>query len=305
MDHDSRQAPTSHRSAHPDARLGTEPLVSVVITSRNRPELLLHAIRSVTNQTYKHIEIIVVDDCSNVDPARIVSARYPDVKLLRNTTNGGPAYSRNRGIDHARGEIIAFLDDDDEWLPDKLDEQVRLLRETDACVCGYRVRETGMVRTQNVARATRHHLRQGNLFCGASGFAARRRVFDRVRFDEALWGGEDWDIYVQIVQSFTLGSTNKPLFVYRRGNQQSLSNQHHDDGAKPVVTKLACLEKNRAFLGEFYFGVRTAGIHLRFIGARAGRIRRILSTMRNAGIAPTLYFLYQKLVHLDGIRFSN
>jgi glycosyltransferase involved in cell wall biosynthesis len=283
----------------------SQPLVSAVIITRNRPSLLLNAIQSVKNQLYGNIEIIVVDDCSEIDPTRIVTVCHPDVRVLRNTTNRGPAYSRNRGIDHARGKIIAFLDDDDEWLPDKLDEQVRLLRETDACVCGYRVRETGKVRTQNVARATRHHLRQGNLFCGPSGFAARRHVFDRVRFDEALWGGEDWDIYVQIVQSFTLGNTNKPLFVYRQGNQQSLSNQHHDDSAKPVVTKLACLEKNRAFLGEFYFGVRTAGTHLRFIGARAGRFRRILSTMRKAGIAPTLYFLYQKLVHLDGIRFSN
>jgi GalNAc5-diNAcBac-PP-undecaprenol beta-1,3-glucosyltransferase len=291
-------------SPRPAAEAG-QPLVSAIIITRNRPSLLLNAIQSVKNQRYGNIEIIVVDDCSEVDPTGIVAARHPDVRVLRNPTNGGPAYSRNRGIDDARGEIIAFLDDDDEWLPDKLDEQVRLLRETDACVCGYRVRETGKVRTQNVARVTRHHLRQGNLFCGGSGFAARRHVFGRIRFDETLWGCEDWDIYVQIVQNLTLGNTSKPLFVYRRGNQQSLSNQDHDDGAKPVVTKLACLEKNRTFLGEFYFGVRTAGTHLRFIGARAGRSRRILSTMRKAGVLPTLYYLYQKLAHRNGPSLST
>lgn len=283
----------------------SDPLVSAVIITRNRPSLLLNAIQSVKNQTYGNIEIIVVDDCSDVDLGRIIAPRHPDVRLFRNATNGGPGHSRNRGIDHARGEIVAFLDDDDEWLPEKLEEQVRLLREADACVCGYRVRETGRVRTQNVVQVTPHHLRQGNLFCGASGFAARRRVFDRIRFDETLWGCEDWDIYVQIVQSFALQNANKPLFLYRKGDQLSLSNRLHDDNSKPVVTKLACLQKNRAFLGEFYFGVRTAGTHLRFLGTRGDRVKCVLSTVRRAGFSPTAYYIYQKVTQRDGIRLSE
>jgi len=293
------------RSQRPAAALSDTPLVSAVIATRNRPSLLLNAIQSVKNQSYKNVEIIVVDDCSDVDPSRIVAPRHPDVAIIRNAKNGGPGYSRNQGVAHARGEIIAFLDDDDEWLPDKLEEQVRLLRDSDACVCGYRILESGKVRIQDVAGVTDDHLRQGNLFCGTSGFAARRHVFDKLEFDEALWGCEDWDIYVQIVRRFTLRNTNRPLFVYRRGDEQSLSNQHHDDSSRPVQCKLACLEKNRAFLGEFYFRVRLAGIHLRFLGSRRDGVRRVLWTMRSAGVLPTLYFLYQKILYRGGRRLHG
>lgn len=289
-------ADMSVRSPWSGAAAAARPLVSAVIVTRNRPTLLLNAILSVKNQSYENTEIIVVDDCSDVDLRRIVLARHPDVTLLRNATNAGPGHSRNRGIDHARGKIVAFLDDDDEWLPDKLEEQVRLLGEADACVCGYRIRETGKARTRDVVSVTGDHLRQGNRFCGASGFAAWRRVFDRIRFDEALWSGEDWDVYVQVLRDFSLKNVSKPLFVYRRARDQSLSNQHYDDSSRAVVSKLACLDKNREFLGEFYFGVRTAGTHLRFIGTRGGRARRILSTMRKAGVLPTLYWLYQQIV---------
>jgi glycosyltransferase involved in cell wall biosynthesis len=280
-----------------------EPLVSVVVITHNRPSLLLNAIQSVRNQTYKHIEIIVVDDCSSVDIGQTVLSYDPVIRVVRNPTNSGPSCSRNRGIDDARGDVIAFLDDDDEWLPNKLDEQVSLLHEADACLCGYRVRETGEDRTRAIANVTARHLRQGNRFCGASGLVARRHVFDKIRFDEALWIGEDWDVYVQIIQEFHLRNVNKPLFLYRRGGQQSLSNQFHEDDSKFVVGNLARLEKNRAFLGEFYFGVRIAGSCLRFIGTRGGRIRLVLSTMRRAGVLPTLYCLCQKAMYRNGRRF--
>lgn len=291
------------RVSRPDVTVRTGPLVSVVIATHNRLPLLLNAVRSVRNQSYENTEIIVVDDCSPVDVAEAIRAHDPRVTVVRNATNKGAGYSRNAGIDRASGEIIAFLDDDDEWLPTKLEEQVSLLRDADACLCGYRELETGKARTHDIADVSAHHLRQGNLFCGASGLAARRHVFDRVRFDEALWSGQDWDIYVQIIREFRLKNVNKPLFVYRRAGPQSLSNQSEDD-PKLLASWLAKLEKNREFLGEFYFGVRVAGAYLRFIGARRGRARRILLAMRKAGVLPTLYYLYQRVVHRNGPRFS-
>jgi glycosyltransferase involved in cell wall biosynthesis len=286
---------------HPDMSFRAEPLVSAVITTYNRPALLLKAIQSVQDQTYRNVEIIVVDDCSPTDIAQVVAAHDRRVAVVRNAENKGAGYSRNAGIDRARGEIIAFLDDDDEWLPAKLEEQVSLLHDADACLCGYRELETGKVRTHGIADVTPHHLRQGNLFCGASGLAAWRHVFDKIRFDETLWSGQDWDTYVQIVQEFRLKNVCKPLFVYRRADPQSLSNQREDD-PKLLASWLAKLEKNRVFLGEFHFGVRVAGAHLRFIGTRRGKIRRVVLAMRKAGVLPTLYYLYQKIVYKDGSR---
>jgi GalNAc5-diNAcBac-PP-undecaprenol beta-1,3-glucosyltransferase len=287
-----------------DPTADSQPLVSVVIPAHDRPALLLSAIQSAKNQTYRRFEIIVVDDCSTVDIEAVVRRHHSDVRMLRNPANMGAGYSRNAGIAHANGEIIAFLDDDDEWLPDKVKEQVEQLCEADACLCGFRVLETGKVRTHKARHITAHHLRQGNRFCGASGLAARRYVFDRIKFDDSILSGQDWDIYVQIVQQFNFVNVAKPLFVYRRGGPQSLSNRHESD-PKILANRLAKLEKNRAFLGEFYYGVRVAGTYLRFVGNRRGKVRLVLLTMRRAGLVPTLYCLLQKLMNRTEATFTS
>ncbi|MFP4197893.1 MAG: glycosyltransferase family 2 protein, partial [Methanomassiliicoccales archaeon] len=104
------------------------PLVSVVLTTFNRSNLVTRAIRSVLNQTYENLEIIVVDDCSDDDTEEIVkSIRDDRLRYFRNKRNEGASSARNRGIDLSRGDYVAFQDDDDEWLPDKLESQVEIL----------------------------------------------------------------------------------------------------------------------------------------------------------------------------------
>jgi glycosyltransferase involved in cell wall biosynthesis len=100
-------------------------LVSVVIPTLNRPKLLLRAINSVLRQTHREIEVIVVVD--RPDPDTISAMRLVDDPRLRLIVNSHPltaAGARNAGVDDAKGEWIAFLDDDDEWLPDKLERQI-------------------------------------------------------------------------------------------------------------------------------------------------------------------------------------
>ena len=99
--------------------------VSAVITTHNRCELLLKAIESVKNQTYKNIEIIVVDDASSdstLDKCRILDG----IKYIRINTSKGGNYARNVGIKNSSGHYIAFLDDDDEWYPTKIEKQLGL-----------------------------------------------------------------------------------------------------------------------------------------------------------------------------------
>jgi glycosyltransferase involved in cell wall biosynthesis len=105
-------------------------MVSVIITTYNRYDLLLNAIKSVQEQTYKNFELIVVDDCST-DP------RYNDLKgdfkyIRANINHKNPAISRNLGIDASIGEMICFLDDDDSWLPSKLEKQLKLTQDSNA-----------------------------------------------------------------------------------------------------------------------------------------------------------------------------
>src|SRR5574341_762936 len=104
----------------------SSPLISVVIPTHNRSGLLPRAIKSVLGQSYPHFEVIIVDDASLDGTQEVVEALGNGRLLyLRHTTNLGGSAARNTGIRAARGELVAFLDDDDEWLPQKLARQIQ------------------------------------------------------------------------------------------------------------------------------------------------------------------------------------
>lgn len=103
------------------------PLVTVVVTTHNRAHMVGRAIQSVLDQTYRDFELIVVDDCSTDDTAAVVEGfQDPRIHYIRHDQNQGGAAARNTGTRAARGEYIAFLDDDDEWKREKLQKQVAL-----------------------------------------------------------------------------------------------------------------------------------------------------------------------------------
>ncbi len=106
-------------------------LTTVIICTYRRPHLLPRAIRSVLGQTYRNLELIVIDDCSQDETASVV-AQFADLRVSChvNESNLGLPASRNAGLRLAKGELVAFLDDDDEWLPEKLSLQVALLDAT-------------------------------------------------------------------------------------------------------------------------------------------------------------------------------
>lgn len=101
------------------------PLVSVIVTTYNRKELLTETINSILNQTYSNIELIVVDNYSNYDFYDLMNSFNTDkIRAYQNKNNGLIAINRNYGIDKAKGEYVAFSDDDDLWLPNKLKIQI-------------------------------------------------------------------------------------------------------------------------------------------------------------------------------------
>lgn len=105
-------------------------LVSIIMPSWNTATYIAESIQSVLNQTYKHWELIIVDDCSSDNTAEVVS-RFQDerIKFLVNERNLGAALTRNRALREARGEWIAFLDSDDLWQPQKLEKQLQFMRD--------------------------------------------------------------------------------------------------------------------------------------------------------------------------------
>jgi glycosyltransferase involved in cell wall biosynthesis len=115
-------------------QLSTEcPLVSVVVPCYNRAKLIPRAVRSVQEQSFESLEIVLVDDGSSDDTVSVVErlkANEHRIRFLRHERNRGEAAARNTGVRNARGKYIAFLDSDDEWLPCKLKSQFELLSQT-------------------------------------------------------------------------------------------------------------------------------------------------------------------------------
>lgn len=102
-----------------------EPLVSVIIPTYNRGRLILDSVNSVLNQTYKNIELIVVDDCSTDDTKEVIeSIKDSHIKYIKLEKNSGACIARNRGIEKSTGEFIAFNDSDDLWIPEKICRQL-------------------------------------------------------------------------------------------------------------------------------------------------------------------------------------
>ncbi len=109
-----------------------DPLISIIIPLYNGKNLVGKTIEGVLAQTYTNWELIVVDDGSTDDGADYIRQQYPEAKVIRQE-NAGVAAARNKGIGEAGGEIVAFLDQDDLWLPDKLREQWDLLKTDPYC----------------------------------------------------------------------------------------------------------------------------------------------------------------------------
>ena len=113
-------------------------LVSVIMPAYRCAPYLAQAVESALKQTHKNLEIVVIDDCSGDETLAIAQAlagQDSRVRLLKNETNQGTAATRNRGLEEAKGEFIAFLDGDDCWQPDKMARQLALLEKTGAGLC--------------------------------------------------------------------------------------------------------------------------------------------------------------------------
>jgi glycosyltransferase involved in cell wall biosynthesis len=191
----------------------TLPAVSAIITTFNRERFLAGAIASVLGQTWTDLELLVLDNSSTDGTAGVVArSQDPRVRYLRHPPLT-IARARNLGLKEARGEFVAFLDDDDEWLPRKLERQVAVFRqgpETLGLVYG------GFTRIDERGReGETHHpvlrgrvlmdlLRQRDPFTGsASNPMMPARVLRALGgFDPSFATSEDWELYLRLAERF-------------------------------------------------------------------------------------------------------
>lgn len=185
-----------------------QPLVSVVIPTCNRPQLLRRAVSSVLAQTYRELECIVVDDASAGDTAAVLAA-FDDKRIvfLRNEQNRGAPASRNRGIAAARGEFVALLDDDDEWFPEKIEKQVAIFEHAAGLIgvvyCGFEFvaagNERATVAVSPVWRGQIHEAMLESCVLGSPTPLVRKKYFEQTGlFDEGLPSSQDWDMWIRL-----------------------------------------------------------------------------------------------------------
>lgn len=209
---------------------GSAPTVSVIIPTYNRAWCLREAVDSAAVQDFRDFEIIVVDDGSTDETARLLEEYGESLRALRQPRRGVSA-ARNAGIAAARGELIAFLDSDDIWLPGKLARQVEFFRRRpDALIC--QTEELWVKNGRRVNPGKRHRKRGGMIFepslalclVSPSAVMLRRGLLDEVgRFDERLPACEDYDLWLRISCRFPVGLIETPLIVKRGGHADQLS----------------------------------------------------------------------------------
>lgn len=189
------------------------PKVSVVIPSYNRAAYLRSAIASVLNQSFQDFEIIVVDDASKDDTNEVIRS-FNDLRInyVRHELNKGVSAARNTGIKNSSSDYIAFLDDDDEWLPEKLWKQINLLENSSPKIGGVYTGYVVIDRSSGEILDQRVHTKKGNIFdelieanlIGATpSLLFRKECFNRVGlFDENMSFSEDWDMWIRISKEF-------------------------------------------------------------------------------------------------------
>jgi glycosyltransferase involved in cell wall biosynthesis len=199
------------------------PHVSVVIPTHNRSELMSLALLSALGQRGVDLEVIVVDDGSTDDTAATVERiGDPRVRFLRHPTPQGVSTTRNRGIKEAKGEWIAFLDDDDLWAPQKLLAQLEAARPN--ATWAY-VGDVEMDARQRVLAGTpppppdevMHRLHSANLVPGGcSGvIATREAIASTGGFDPRLKNLADWDLWLRLARTGPPAWVREPLVGYR------------------------------------------------------------------------------------------
>lgn len=203
----------------------TTPQVSVIIPTCNRPGLLPSAIQSVLRQSFGDFELLVVDDGSeNPIDSVVQPLRDERVRVIRHDRRRGAAAARNTGIRNTNGEFVAFLDDDDQWHPDKLARQMSILRNSDAGVgaayTGYDVvdRNTNKVLSQMLPE---HRgdlssvLLKGNCVGPTSCILMKRKCFESVgMFDESLPSFQEYDLWIRLSRVYRFDYVWERLFKY-------------------------------------------------------------------------------------------
>ena len=218
--------------------MNEKPLVSVVIPTYKRPELVKRAVKSVLNQTYENTEIIVVNDSPETDISEIEQIDER-VQLINHQENKGACEARNTGIENAKGKYIGLLDDDDEYLPDKLEKQVKQFQELgeeyglvyggvelveNGEVVGEKIRSGRKIFSRKRRGQVYKELLRGNMIPSPT-VLVRKEAFEKAGlFDPGFESAQDLDMWIRIAKHYKIGKLDEAIARYHLDAEDRISN---------------------------------------------------------------------------------
>jgi glycosyltransferase involved in cell wall biosynthesis len=251
--------------------------ISVIIPTYNRANLIEKAIKSVLKQTYQDFEIIIVDDGSTDNTEEIIRGfKDKRVKYIKKyKMNRGISVARNIGIKIARGKYIAFLDSDDEWFPEKLNKQIKILQDGSpelgvvysiSCYIDESGKNINKLRNSKKVEGYIYEDLLGKNYVGTpSTVLIRKECFHQVGlFDDLLNAQEDWDMWIRIAKYYRFALIKIPLVKYRlHSNQLSKNLGVKIISANRILIKYANeLEIRRGAHSKHYFYIGNRFCHM-------------------------------------------
>lgn len=216
-------------------------MVSAIITTYKRPpEIVERAAQSVLSQTYKDIELIIVDDSPETYEQRsevcyMAQSLGERVKYIPHEKNLGACAARNTGIKNAKGEFVAFLDDDDEWLPEKIEKQLYEIEKDANTALVYCSRYVYFV-SEGEERIDSVTFFKGNIyeklilnnFIGSTSFTLiRRSVLDELGgFNVEMKAAQDYEMWLRIAEKYSISYIDKPLVRYYVHEGEQITKNH-------------------------------------------------------------------------------
>ena len=247
-------------------------LVSIVMPAYNCEKYVVEAINSILAQTYRNWELLVLDDGSKDNTLRIIeefSQKDSRIKALPNGKNMGVSATRNRGIELASGEWIAFLDSDDMWNPEKLEKQFEIVEKEAAeflFTGSSYINEEGEAYKEIFEvpeKITYKKLRNQNVI-SCSSVLVKKKYFEHIKMEKDEMH-EDYAVWLRILKTgVTAFGVNEPLLIYR-------ISRNSKSGNKMKTVKMTY--KVFRFVGINPFG--SAYFMLRHVIASVGKYKRI------------------------------
>jgi glycosyltransferase involved in cell wall biosynthesis len=240
-------------------------IISVIIPAYNAENTIKETLNSVFNQTFTDFEIIVIDDGSQDATVELLSNINDPRFRFFSYSNAGQGASRNRGLSHANGEYIAFLDADDLWTCDKLEAQLAALQAHPEAGVAYSWSDC-IDENSEFLRRGGHLTVNGNAYANlllvnflenGSNPLIRRSAIDEVGdFDESLPPAEDWDFYLRLAARYPFIAVDRPQVLYRVSDRSMSANVKKLEKVSLKVLDRAfnCAPSSLQYLKNFSLG---------------------------------------------------